>query len=188
MSEQYSAIALVCMLAVAGISGCESQSQTTGNPDTGPTHFQKGLDYEVREDLEEAASEYKLAIRQDPRDSRAYVNLGCLYANAGQSARAERHYRKAVEVNPEDVRALNLLGGILLRRGDCQGAIACYKRAVAVDPEFANSHWNLAAACRSLGLKQAAAQHYRKYIELASPDEEKDLDEARRYVDIVGEK
>ena len=173
---------LVCLLVAAVTAGCESQTQTAGKTADGPTHFEKGLDYEVREDFDLAATEYRSAIRENPSDSQAYVNLGCLYAREGDQARAERHYCKAVEVNPKDVRALNLLGGVYMRREQYDKAVVYYRRVTDLDPEYANGHWNLAVAFRSLGFPKEATHHYRRYIALASPQEEEDVAEATRYV------
>ncbi|HUW59074.1 MAG TPA: tetratricopeptide repeat protein [Planctomycetota bacterium] len=187
MTGRKSALALVCLWIAAAIAGCESQTQTAGGTSAGPTHFQKALDYEVREDFDLARDEYAAAIKQDPADSRAYVNLGCLYAREGDQARAERCYAKAVEVSPKDIRALNLLGGVYMRQKRYDRAIAYYRRVVELDPKYANGHWNLAAAFRNLGYPKEAAQYYRQYIALASPDEEEDVAEAKRYVTVTAD-
>ena len=187
MARKSSAVALVCLASAVGMCGCGLQTHTAGGTQDGPTHFQKALDWEVREDFDLAHKEYRQAIRENPDDSRAYVNLGCLYARGGDLARAERYYRKAVEVNPKDIRALNLLGGIYLRQNRYNGAIVYYKRVVELEPKSSDGHWNLAVAFRSLGLPREAAHHYRRYIALASPEEEEDVAEAERYVTVTAD-
>ncbi|KPJ56762.1 MAG: hypothetical protein AMS16_01840 [Planctomycetes bacterium DG_58] len=182
MARKSSAAALVCLASALGMCGCGLQTQTAGGTRDEPTHFQKALDWEVREDFDLAHEEYRRAIRENPNDSRAYVNLGCLYARKGDRERAERYYRKAVEVNPKDIRALNLLGGIYMRQNRYALAIAYYKKVVELNPTYPDGHWNLAVAFRSLGFPREAAQHYRQYIALASPEEESDIAEAKRYV------
>ncbi len=187
MARKSSALALVCLVMAVGICGCGLQTQTAGRTQDEPTHFQRALDWEVREDFDRAHTEYRQAIRDNPDDSRAYVNLGCLYARGGDQERAERYYRRAVEVNPKDIRALNLLGGIAMRQKRYNRAIVYYRRVVQLAPDYPDGHWNLAVAFRSVGLTKEAAGHYRQYIALASPEEEEDVAEAKRYVTVTAD-
>jgi superkiller protein 3 len=151
-------------------------------------HFQRALDCEAQGQRDLAKQEYRLAVRQEPRDSRAYVNLGQLYARDGESARAEECWQQALRVNPGDARASNLLGSVYMRQRKFDKAIAYYRKALEADPNYANAHWNIAAAYRSLDMKREAARHYRSYIQLASPEEREDVAEAKRYLDAYAEK
>jgi len=194
MSPVNLSVALVCLM-VAAVCGCETQQQQTQveTPVTPvapapPSAFDEAVAHEQRGELELAVWKYQQAIRENPKDSRAHVNLGRLYAREGQVERAERHWRHAIELNPNDARAYNLLGGAHMRRQEYDEAIACYQRALEADPRYANAHWNMATACRHQGMTEAAARHYRRYIALASPEEREDIAEARSYLLSVGER
>jgi Tfp pilus assembly protein PilF len=181
---------LAAALSVTG--GCGTQTSSTVRPPV-PTasqedHFQKALGFESQQQWDMAKQEYRAAIKQQPGDSRAYVNLGQLYARDGESARAEDSWRQALRANPADSRALNLLGSVSMRQSKYDQAIAYYRKALQADPNYANAHWNLATAYRSVDMKREAADHYRKYIELAPPDDLDGIVEARRYMDSVNEK
>lgn len=180
------AVVLVCVVIAAGVGGCETQSQTAIEP-VPPSQFQRAYAYETDEQFEKAQRTYRDAIKEDPEDSRAYVNLGRLQGKAGKPDVAEAYYRKAIQVNPKDAVAYNLLGGLYMRQRQHQKALACYQKAVEADPEYANGHWNIATAYRSLGFREEAARHYRTYIWLASPEDKDDMAEANRYLTAVGD-
>lgn len=185
-------IALFCMAALSVIGGCGTETSSTARSQAQAVpqedHFQKALGFEAQEQWDLAKQEYRLAIKQQPADSRACVNLGQLYARDGESARAEESWRQALRANPADSRALNLLGSVYMRQSKYDEAIAYYRKAVDADPNYANAHWNLAAAYRSVDMKREAAEHYRKYIELAPPEDLDGIVEARRYIDSITEK
>lgn len=189
------AVVFVSTMIAAATCGCAAQSSSETQQQTQlaseakeESHFQKALDFEAQGQWELAKQEYRLATRQDPRDSRPYVNLGRLYARDGQSARAEECWHEALRVNPSDARASNLLGSVCLRQREFGKAITYYQKALEADPNYANAHWNIAGAYRSLDMKRQAAQHYRRYIQLASPSEREDVAEAKRYLDAYAEK
>jgi Tfp pilus assembly protein PilF len=192
---QRSAMVLVLAAFLAAFGGCGTQgssgmgsrSQSAAELQ-GEEHFQKALGYEAQEQWELAKQEYRLAIKQRPNDSRAYVNLGQLYSRDGETERAEECWRQALRVNPRDARALNLLGSVYFRQKQYDLAIASYRKALEADPNYANAHWNLAVAYRTVDMKREAADHYRRYIDLAPGGELDDIVEARRYIDSYNSK
>jgi len=194
MGSLHRAVVVVSLAALA-ICGCQGQSPSGGRQPAQQSaqvpeenHFQKALDCEAQQQWELAKQEYRLAVKQQPQDSRACVNLGRLYAREGESAHAEECWRQALRINPKDARAANLLGSVYMRQKQFDKAITCYGKALEADPNYANAHWNIAAAYRSLDRKREAAQHYRKYIDLAPPEDLEGIVEARRYMDSLAEK
>ena len=198
MMRTDSAVAGLSLLLVTGILGCENQALTGAHSqaqvqqaqreERWADHFDAAVGYEARGQFDLAKDEYRQAIRERPDDSRAYVNLGRLHAREGDEVRAQALWQKAIEVNPGDALGYNLLGGVSMRQKKYSAAIAYYKSAVDRDPNYANSHWNLAAVYRSLEMKQKAGEHYRRFIELAGPEEAEDMAEAKRYVEALDQK
>ena len=90
-------------------------------------------------------------------------------------------------MNANDHRAYNLLGGVYKRRRNFNKAIAYYSKALEAQPRSAEVHWNLAVCFRNLDMRREAAAHYRRYIELASPDEKADVATAKRYIIASGD-
>jgi len=189
---------VLCLSALC-ISGCQTEMDTATAEMEPPTevaqtprpkpmsHFERGLAYEQRGQFGPAMNEYRLAIRDDPKDSRPYVNLGRLYEREQQFGRAERHWQQAIEVNPNDARAYNLLGRAYKRQGEFNKAIAYFNRSLEANPNRADVHWNLAVCYRSLDQKRQAVRHYRRYIALASPRDTVDISTAKRYLMTTAE-
>lgn len=110
---------------------------------------------------EEARRAYHQALDLDPTLADAHVNLGRLYYEAKDLARAEAHYREAIRHAPDDAIAHFNLGVLLddLKRDD--EAVEVYRRSLECDPDFADAHYNLGLLFESLGRKSAAITHLR---------------------------
>jgi len=61
---------------------------------------------------------YEKAVELDPHSAGALVNLGTIYFNARDLARAERYYRQATEVDPSYALAHFDLANLFDERGD----------------------------------------------------------------------
>ncbi len=110
---------------------------------------------------DEARHAYQQALALDPALSDAHVNLGRLYHQAGEAARAETHYRAAIHLAPQDPVAHFNLAGLLEETQRATDAIESYQRALAVDSEFADAHYNLGLLLDSLGRRASAMTHLR---------------------------
>jgi len=65
--------------------------------------FNKGYDYDVKEDYDNAIFAYTKAIELNPQDGDAYINRGVVYDTKGQYDLAIRDYDKMIELNPQAV-------------------------------------------------------------------------------------
>jgi tetratricopeptide (TPR) repeat protein len=76
------------------------------------------------------------AVRQDPAEERALVNLGLAYAGLGRLPSAIEVYQQALELNPGSVEAALFLGNASYRLGRLDDAEAAYRIALrlASDP------------------------------------------------------
>jgi len=73
--------------------------------------------------------------------SRAYVEYGSYYLNAGDAEKATTFYRGALRAKPDNVRALTLLGHAYERLGRLDLARYYYDRALAVDANAAEAYY-----------------------------------------------
>ena len=116
----------------------------------------------------EAIAAYRKVLELDPGHAAAYINLGTLYYNRQDYARAESHYRKAVEVDPRYALGYFDLGNVLDETGRIAEAIDAYKTALQLAPTYADAHYNLALAYEKTRQPRPALQHWRAYVRLDS--------------------
>jgi Flp pilus assembly protein TadD len=79
-------------------------------------HNDLGVAYEANGQLDLAAKEYRRALKLDPHDARARVNLGNVEAARGRWRRAESCYRRALRDSATSTDAMNNLATALLRQ------------------------------------------------------------------------
>ncbi len=179
-----------CLVAALGLwaGGCNVwESRDVAAPPEKVDHFAKAVSAEREGSYEQAQAEYRLALRDNPNDSRAWVNLGRLYARAGQQSSAVACWRKAVEVNPGDAHAWNLLGGSAMRERDFPEALKDYRKAMELTPGDADLYWNAAIACRSMKMDADASKYYRRWLSLTPNASADDAAEARRFLEARGD-
>lgn len=138
---------------------------------TASTPVDRGFDAEQWFDLaceletesgEEARRAYHQALALDPSLVEAHVNLGRMYHEAGELAKADAHYRAAAKLDPRDAVVWFNLGVLCEDARKRAQAVTFYKRAVACDPEFADAYFNLGLLLDALGRPSEAMGHLMK--------------------------
>ncbi len=125
----------VLVAAAPALAGC-AHIVVLHDPLTASEHNDLGVAYESRGQLDRAATEYRRALRLDPRASRVRVNLGNVEAAKGRWPEAEKCYRRALRDSTTNWDAMNNLAIALLRRGRrLDEARALAERAVASGAE-----------------------------------------------------
>ena len=94
------------------------------------------------------------ALELDPDLADAYINLGRLTHQAGDSAEAARLYHLALEAAPDDPIAHYNLAIALEDQRHFSEALAHYRQALTLDPEFADAHFNIARLLGRLGQRR----------------------------------
>jgi tetratricopeptide (TPR) repeat protein len=87
----------------------------------------------------EAAQRLDEALRLDPRNVAAHVNLGNLHDDRGDRAGAEAEYRRALALSEENPAALYDLGVLLLESGRAPEAKTLLRRYAALKPDDAEA-------------------------------------------------
>lgn len=93
--------------------------------------------------LEEAITAYREALNANPELSQAHCNLGLIFNQQHDYAKALSEFRKALAIDPKDAITYNGIGAALRAQKDMEGAIKNWSTAVSIDPKLATAHYNL---------------------------------------------
>lgn len=113
---------------------------------------------------------YEDILKYEPDSVRINNNIGNMYSNEGNFAKAEESYRKAVAEEDIFPQPHFNLGSILHARGDIFGAVQEYKKALEIDPNFYYAYQNLVALYAKNGELSLAAENIEKLKQLRPND------------------
>ncbi|HUL58556.1 MAG TPA: tetratricopeptide repeat protein [Anaeromyxobacteraceae bacterium] len=83
------------------------------------------------------------AVRQDPKNVRAWVQLGNDYFDTQQFQKSVDAYQKALDLDPRNPDVLTDQGVMYRALGQFPKAVENFKKAQQVDPKHQQSLWNL---------------------------------------------
>lgn len=115
---------------------------------------------------EAAVEAYGRVVALDPAYAAAWNNLGLLQHRMGRYERAQACYAAALEADDSCCQAAFNLGSLHEDLSDFSTAIGWYRRALEMEPDYADAHFNLAGVLGKAGQADAAALHWRRYLEL----------------------
>jgi tetratricopeptide (TPR) repeat protein len=95
-----------------------------------------GLVAATSRDYGGAVREYQRALRLDPANIEALVNLAFALQQTGRDDSALAVYRRALALDPHEPTAFLSLGNMLARRGGVTAALEAYERAAALNPRL----------------------------------------------------
>ncbi len=112
---------------------------------------------------EKALALYAQVLTDEPENKQAHIQLGRLYGECGDMARATAHFRQAIRLDAKDALPHFQMAVAYHDAGQDKNAIAAYRETLKRDPMFAEAHFNLAALLEELGENTAALQHLQAY-------------------------
>jgi tetratricopeptide (TPR) repeat protein len=139
-------------------------ARASGNLDS-DEWYNLGLDLE-EVDMENAPEAYSQAIRLNPENADAHVNLGRLLQLKGNLKNAKRHYERALTAVTDHQLALYNMGTVFDELDEVEKAAEYYARSPAVP----DAHYNLARICELKGDEVSALRHMRQYRSLLEAD------------------
>jgi mono/diheme cytochrome c family protein len=110
------------------------------------------------------------AIRKNPDDAKAHVDLGLIVLAEKKPDEAERHFRAAIQARPDFARAHYCLGLVLRQRNQIQEALKAFETAVRLDPKDGKAHGNLGFIFAELGDIDSAQLHFETALRLNPSD------------------
>jgi Tfp pilus assembly protein PilF len=96
----------------------------------------------------------------------AHVNLGQLFEERGDLARAEAHYREALALDETTPMANNNVGVVLMKRGRAVEAAEFFARELAFNPANAQAQFNLGLYYELTGRSEDAVAAWRRTLEI----------------------
>ena len=128
---------------------------------------QRGLEYHRTGRLDEAESEYQVALADNPDHDVALHFLGLLAAQTGRLELAAELMNRAVATRPSEPMYLVNLGLVLKRQGRLADAAGVLRRATRLDPRGVDAHVAHGKVLLEQGKPEAARDAFETALELA---------------------
>lgn len=112
----------------------------------------------------QAASHLETAVRLDPANSEALVNLGAALQKTGRLEEAARRYEEALRLKADDVDAYTNLGSVRERLGRLEEATGAYREAVRLAPGSSETHANLGRVLLTIDRRVEAEAAFREAL------------------------
>ena len=110
----------------------------------------------------------------NPKDADAHVQLGLIYQQRRQDAKALEHFTKAIEIDPEEIDANYQLGRMAREKGDLQNALNHFAIVVEQEDKYAlNEIWReIGATYLAANMFAEAADALEKFVDRRPVDPE----------------
>jgi tetratricopeptide (TPR) repeat protein len=165
------AVVLVALMGAFMVTLNAGAPAPASGPTSGPAlsaaeYAKKGNDLYGQGRFAEAIDQYQQALKLDPANSTARVNLGNAFFSVDRLDEAAATFTEALKAAPNDADIHSNLSAVLLRQGKVDQALSEALTAVKLKPDLAEGHYILGVIYRqdnknSLALeafKQAAAR------------------------------
>lgn len=143
------------LLILAIAFGCLGSLTTVwAGSDEAITRNELGAKFFREGRLEEAASSFQAAVREDATYLPARINLAHAYEGLNRHDEAIREYRAAIALQPQDFFAHNNLGVLLDKKGQYAEAVTEFESALRSRPGDAMALKNLETAKKNQAIMQ----------------------------------
>ena len=138
--------------------------------------IERGAKAETRNDLAAALlrkgdspaarREYRAALKAEPDNAEAHVNLGLMLDDSGEKIAARQHYKQALRTPKHRAAAHLDWGNSLLTENQLEAAGRHFKEALRLDPSLAEAQVNLGNVLARQGHFDEAAARYRAALRI----------------------
>jgi len=98
--------------------------------------FEKGYDYDINKEYDNAIEAYTKAIQLDPNYAEAHYNRGLSYSSKGQYDKAVEDYSRAIIINPNYTDAYYRRGRTYYSKVQYDKAIDDFNKVISIDPNY----------------------------------------------------
>jgi tetratricopeptide (TPR) repeat protein len=125
-----------------------------------------GIKYTDYKKTAKAKQAWKKIISLNPKDDRAYAQLGMLYCEEGKFTEAEKVLNEALAINPSNYAMHVQLGRIYRDHGEFTKSERLYKKAAEISPENYEAYAGLERLYRNQGRFEERNQIFKKIMAL----------------------
>jgi tetratricopeptide (TPR) repeat protein len=140
------------------------ENQLKWRPNDWESHYNLGVLYRDRDNVERAVHHYQEAIRLKPDSVWAHNNLGTIYLGMGRLEDAAAEYSSVLRVDPANAKAHNNLGLVLLQQAKLDPAAIQFEQALRANPQFPEAETNLGMVFAKRGDPRQAAVHFERAL------------------------
>lgn len=134
--------------------------------DTPQVHLRLARAYVNNRNPKEALNEYLAVVKLEPDNLEAQRELANLYRRSSMDDEAEKHFREVVRIRKDDAEARNALLAIFVKKKKYDEVIALLKENVDLAPADPVNHYKLGLIHEFNKDYEAAAESYKKAVEL----------------------
>ena len=117
-----------------------------------------------------AMAAFGMALEANPKLTSAYMGMGDIYRQWGNTELARRRYETATETNPNSFDAQYWYGRMTQKQGKVKDSISIYLRALEIDQNHAETHGRVAGLYLSEQKSGSALNHAQRATDL-NPDD-----------------
>jgi sugar lactone lactonase YvrE len=112
------------------------------------------------------SKKYIKALAENPLDALAFMQLGIVYAESGETGEAMKAFEKAKQIDPENAAILNNIGNVYFIDDLYSKAAKAYEQATLLDPEDAYIWVNLTRSYIRLDMDEKARKTFAEAYKL----------------------
>ena len=131
--------------------------------------FRDGTTAYDNKDFTSGIKFFQEIIEKQPKDTRAYYNLGIGYFNLDMFPQAIKAFSDGININPRDSLSIQFRGRVYYMMGDYKNCLTDYSRVVELMPKDPVSYYNRGTAKGRTNDFLGAIKDFDKAIEL-NPD------------------
>lgn len=132
--------------------------------------FDRAVEFQRRDQLEQAAEEYRGLLTIAPNYAEAQANYGAVLSRLGRYEEAVRAYQAALSLNARLTPVMFNLGIAHYRAGEFAKAAEILKQFVVISPDNSQAHRLLGISLVELGRESEAVEHLQPAMAEASDD------------------
>ena len=127
-------------------------------------YYNRALAYMGLNNIKEAESNYKLAIKYDSESLPALINLGNLYHQQDISEQAIKYYSKACLISPNDEKIYTNMGLSYLTMKVYDKSLEQFKKALKINPKYEEAIFGLGNCYDGMGKSLEAIKCFKDVI------------------------